>query len=143
MALTKIFDPISYFLWTTAIIITFITAILYLQKAIATENKNQRSVGYSLVAVLMGLGLVRFFFYFSHFFVQGEYIGFFYYGNFDVNNETYDILVELGYISFFLGFLCLSIVFEKIVECFSLAIFCSEVNIRYEDTAISFVHLYT
>lgn len=116
MALTMIFDPASYFLWATAIILTFITAILYLHKARLTESKNERLVGYSLVAVLIGLGMVRTFFYFSHFFVQGEYIGLVYYGDFSANNEMYDLLVELGYISFYIGFFCLSVVFERIIK---------------------------
>jgi hypothetical protein len=99
-----IFNSMERFLWVLVIAIFISCGIYYLYKGYKKENSNEKIILFGYAGILISLAITRIFFFFSDFQVQGTYINGNFYGDYNIVNPFYDILIKAGYISAITGF---------------------------------------
>ncbi|TFF90159.1 MAG: hypothetical protein EU548_04415 [Promethearchaeota archaeon] len=120
-----IFSPTNRFLWSIATVILLICGINYIIRGLKREEKNERLMMHGFAGLWMGFALTRFFFYFSDYFIIGEYSGHDFVGDFINTTYIYEMLHQFGYLCSFIGFLLFFLAFEKVTKItrFSFTIF--------------------
>ena len=107
---------------------------------------------YGFAFTFFGLAMSRIFEYFSSFFVQGNYSGHDYYGNFTNRTSTYEIFIHSAYISVFIGLTLFFLAFEKatrrkkymmtLINLIFLAIIVIEKNFFWVATGINMLIIF-
>lgn len=101
-----------------AIFVLFICGMHYLYRGLKKEDYKEKIIMIGFASLFFGQALIRFFFYFSDFYVEGNYTGHAYYGDYASQNIStmYITLVLCGYISFLVGIAIFLFCFEIVTK---------------------------
>jgi len=98
-----IYNPIERALWGVSISILFLMTIYFITLAQKKEKSEEKKILLGISFVILGIAFTRIFFFISDLYVPGRLIGSTFYGTYNINNQTYSVLVKLGYISYIIG----------------------------------------
>jgi len=112
-----ILDPVNRYLWAMATFILILCGIHYIYRGRKKEEMNDKRIMYGFGGFWLGLGITRILFYFSDFFIQGNYTGHIYTGVYsDKISPYYEIAVQGGYICWIIGMLLFFYEFERVIS---------------------------
>lgn len=110
--------------WMLAIFILFLCGVLLLLKALKQEAKDDKILILGFSGLFFGQAINRLFFYISDFYLEGNYQGHSYIGDFATETYLCFFYIQLGYLSFLIGiivfFVCFELVFKKTHFLFSI-----------------------
>jgi len=117
MALVIIWDPFERLLWGMAIMLAFISGLLYLNNGRKRKDFNEKTVLAGFACLFFGISMGRIFTYLSEFMISGIFINYTFYGDLAEVTSTYTFFYDFLYpISFVMGFLSMILSFEIIVR---------------------------
>jgi hypothetical protein len=99
-----------------AIFIIFLCGAYFFIRGMKKEGKDEKLLMLGFGSLFIGLGINRLFFFLADFFIEGDYVGHVFYGDYDVVNIGITLSTELGYLSFLISMAFFFITFEYVIK---------------------------